>query len=132
MEPILKKSNKGSTLATQLRVQELSREIAEKGYGRQASMKWCMDNWGLKEGQAEKYYYAALRYLMPDNPAEYRDALINRNFTVLENMLKMALDRNDLTNANAIIKTMNQMLGADGKKLEITNENQKITVTFGD
>lgn len=125
-------NSKKSTLATQIKVQELANLITEKGYGRQAVQKYCAENWGLSDKQAEKYYYAAINYLKPDNPEEYREALIARNFGVLETMLQKALENNDLQTANQVIKTMNTMLNVGDRKVQLEQGDTKIVVSFGD
>ena len=61
-----------------------------------------------------------------------RQLLIDRNFTILENMLQKALDGNDLSAATQIIKLMNTFLGVSDKKLEVDTKDTKITVSFGD
>ena len=129
--PTLRDSQK-STLTTQLKIQELANVIAEKGYGRLASMKYVADKWGLSMTQAEKYYYGALKYLRPDNPDEYREALIARNFGVLENMLQKALENNDLASATQIVKVMNTMLNVGDKKIQVEQGETKIVVSFGE
>ena len=125
-------NSKKSQLATQIRVQEIATLVTEKGYGRHAVQKYCVENWGISEKQAEKYYYAAINYLKPDNPEEYREALIARNFGVLETMLQKALDNNDLQTANQVIKTMNTMLNVGDRKVQLEQGDTKIVVSFGD
>lgn len=129
--PVLRDSQK-SQLSTQLKIQELASVIAEKGYGRLASMKYVSDKWGLSEKQAEKYYYGALNYLRPEDPDKYREALIARNFGVLENMLQKALENNDLASATQIVKVMNTMLNVGDKKVQLEQGDTRITVSFGE
>lgn len=130
--PTLKSINKTSTLTTQVRVKEIAELIAKKGYSRQACIDYIEEKWGIGRTQSDKYFRAAVEYLIPGDGEEYRKNLISRNFAVLEGMLQAALERNDLQNANQIIKTMNQMMGLGGKKVELETQEQKITVTFGD
>lgn len=130
--PTLRTTNKSTTLATQARVQELAEKIAKEGYGRQACLSYAKDKWGVKKDQSERYYYAALKYLVPEEPEKYRQLLIDRNFTILENMLQKALDGNDLSAATQIIKLMNTFLGVSDKKLEVDTKDTKITVSFGE
>lgn len=129
--PTLKGTQK-PTLATQLKIQEVAALITEKGYGRLACLNYCKDKWEVSETQADRYYSAALIYLRPDNPEEYREALISRNFGVLENMLQRALENNDLAVANSIINTMNKMLGVGDRKVQLETKDEKIVVSFGD
>ena len=129
--PTLKGSQK-PTLATQLKIQEVAELITNKGYGRLACLKYCKEKWNVSETQADRYYSAALIYLRPDNPEEYREALIARNFGILEGMLQKALENNDLGNATQIVKVMNTMLNVGDKKIALETENTKIVVSFGE
>lgn len=129
--------NKKSTISTEIRIVEIADLIVKKGYSRIDCMKFAQDEWGLSEKQSERYYYGALNYLKPDEPDKYREALINRNFSILEGILKRALDSNDLKTANDVVKTMNQMLGVGGKQVEIKDkdsqgEDRKIVISFND
>lgn len=134
--PVLRDSQK-STLSTQLKIQELAGVIAEKGYGRLASMKYAAEKWGMSQAQAEKYYYGALKYLRPDNPEEYREALIARNFSVLEKLLQDAIEHNDTPTALNVVKTMNGLLGVGSKQLEVAEKDsgggeKRIVISFND
>lgn len=134
--PTLRDTQK-STLATQLKIQELASVMAEKGYGRLASMKYASERWGISEKQAEKYYYGALNYLRPDNPEEYREALIARNFSVLEKLLQDAIEHNDTPTALSVVKTMNGLLGVGSKQLEVAEKStdggeKRIVISFND
>lgn len=130
--PTLRPQNKKATLATQVKIKELADKIVKEGYGRQACFKYMEDVWKMSDSQAEKYYYAALKYLVPEDGEKYREQLIARNFSILENMLQKALGNNDLSSATQIIKLMNQFLGVSDKKLEVDTKDTKITVSFGD
>lgn len=134
--PALRDSQK-STLSTQLKIQELANVMAEKGYGRLASMKYASERWGISQAQAEKYYYGALNYLRPDNPEEYREALIARNFSVLEKLLQDSIDRADTKVALDVVKVMNAMLGVGGKQVEVAEKStdggeKRIVISFND
>lgn len=130
--PTLKTSNASVTLATQAKIRELSEHIVKCGYGRQASISYAAQTWGISEKQAEKYYYAALKYLVPEDAERWRELLVARNFSVLEGMLQKALEREDLQAAVQIMKLMNTFLGVSDKKLEVDTKDTKITVSFGD
>lgn len=115
-----------------MKIQDLANVIAEKGFGRLASMKYASEKWGISQAQAEKYYYGALKYLRPEDPDKYREALIARNFGVLENMLQKALENNDLGSATQIVKVMNTMLNVGDKKVQLEQGDTRITVSFGE
>ena len=124
--------SKRATLPTQTKVIELAKQIVDKGYGRQAAVAYAMEHFKVGRDQGERYYYAAISYLRPDNPEEYREALIARNFGVLESMLQKALDNNDLGNATQIVKVMNTMLNVGDRKVALETDNTKIIVSFGE
>ena len=134
--PALRQSKK-STLSTQLRIQDVAAVITEKGYGRLACMKYAAEKYGISEAQAERYYYGALNYLRPDNPEQVREALIARNFSVLEKLLQDSIDRADTKVALDVVKVMNQMLSVGGKQVEIADKQtdgseKKIIISFND
>ena len=124
---------KSSKLVTEARVYELADRIVNSGWTKWDCLNFIMDNWGVQKRQAERYYYGALHYMQPNDPDKYREALINKNYSVLETLLKKAIDSNNLKVANEIVKTMNQMFGVGNKKVEIEDKNEnKITISFGD
>lgn len=100
-------------------------------------MKYASDKFGISQSQAEKYYYGALNYLRPDNPEQVREALIARNFSVLEKLLQDSIDRADTKTALDVVKVMNQMLGAGSKQVAIQEANadgeqKRIVISFSD
>lgn len=125
---------KKSKLSTQVRLNFLTDCIIKSGWTRYDCLKYIKDSWGLAERQAQRYYYSALHNLIPDNPEQYREGIINRNINILEEMLRKALDSNNLKVANEVIKTINQMLGVGSKQVEIEdkNTNNIIKISFGD
>ncbi len=123
------------TERTKARVEELAAEIAKTAMPRRTAMKWAAERFGVAENTASMYYAAAMRYLRPEDPQKYREELIDRNFAILEEMLQTALKRNDLKNANAIINTINRMVGIGGNKVEIKEEapsgtSKTVTISF--
>ena len=124
---------KTATVATTLRIYELAEKIVKEGYGRMACMQFAKSEWGLSDTQAERYYYGALGFLKPEDEVKYREALIARNFGVLESLLQRALSNNDVKTAADVVKIMNTMLGVGGKSVEFKdNKDNVITISFGD
>lgn len=129
--------NKKATAATEARIWHIANKITNSGCSRLDCLEYMQNEWGLSIAQANRYYYGALRLFVPENPEQYREALINRNFDTVERILQRALERNDLTNANAAIKILNQMLGVGQKAIEINDkdaagENRTIKISFTD
>ena len=127
--------SKGVSPRTKVKMEEFAAEIAKTAMPRRAALKWAMERYGVAEATASMYYAAAMRYLRPDDPQKYREELIDRNFAILEEMLQTALKRGDLKNANAIINTLNRMVGIGGNKVEIkdngpSGETKTITISF--
>lgn len=115
---------------------ELSDRIVCSGWSRQDCFKFMHSDWGLGDTQCQRLWRGALAYLMPEDPDKYRELLINRNYEVLEQMLRKALDNNNLKVANEIIKTINQMLGVGGRQVEIQDktadgQDRTFTISFG-
>lgn len=131
--------NQKSTAATQARIWECAKMIANSGYSRLDVIDYITENWDIGQSRAEKYYYAALNLMKPkeEDKERYREILIEKNFNTAETILRKALERNDLTNANAALKILNQMLGVGQKAVEIrdkegTPEERTITISFTD
>ncbi len=124
-------------LATQARIAEVARHIAQDGWTYRECVDWIQEHYGVKKTQAERYYYGACHTLIPDDPEEYRRVFLERNLTTLERMLQDALNDHNLKEANNIIRTINQMLGVGGKQVEIKDKDalgrdKVITISFVD
>lgn len=129
--------NKKSKVSTEVRIYDLAELITKKGYGRLAIKKYVEDNWGLSDSQSERYWKAALNYLMPKDPEKYREILIGRNFSVLEELLQDAIDHNDTPTALNVVKAMNAMLGVGSKQVEVAEKEKdggekRIVISFND
>ena len=116
-------------------VEAVAKEISENGLPYRDSLKWIAKNFNMAETTARRYYAAAMKYLRPEDPEKYREGLIDRNFAILESMLQKALKKGDLKNANAIINTLNKMVGIGGNRVEIkdngpSGETKTITISF--
>ena len=120
---------------TKIIMEEFAEEIAKTAMPRRTAIKWAAERYGVAESTASSYYAAAMRYLRPSDPEKYREEIIDKNFAVLERMLQTALKRGDLKSATQIIRTINQMIGISGNKVEIhqdkgSGETQTITISF--
>lgn len=128
------RNEKKPTLVTEARIRDLADRIINSGYTKWDVVEYAQNTYGVGKGQALKYYYASLRYLTPDDPAQYRESLIERNFQLLETILNRALAEGNLKEANNAVKLMNDMLGAGGnKRFEVeTPDKTRIAITFTD
>jgi hypothetical protein len=66
---------------------------------------------------------------------EWRQDMVHKNYERLEALYKKAVERNDLKNANEIMRTINAMLGVGGNKVRIGQEQSDgtknvIEITF--
>lgn len=113
---------KSSTLATQVKVAFLAEKIVKEGWTRYDVMQYCQNQWGLSKGQSERYYKASCNSLLPTNDEEWRNTLLARNFSTLEELLKKAIERDNLKAATEVVKVLNQMMGVGGKQTVITDE----------
>ena len=124
--PVLKDSEgdttKVSNLATQVKITFLAEKMVKEGWTRYDVMQYCRNDWGLSQCQSERYYKAACNTLLPTNDEEWRNALLARNFTTLEELLKKAIERDNLKAATEVVKVLNTMLGVGGKQTVITDE----------
>ena len=130
--PTLEKGKKTEKL-TSARIAVLAKGIT-KGWTRDHVFDYAMDQWGLSQTQASRYYYAAVRYLVPDDP-EYRQSLIEKNIARLESMIEDAMEAGERKEANDLIKTLQQILQPSGNKVAIgqftpDGAQQTIEITF--
>ena len=136
--PVLKDSDsettKSSTLATQVKITFIAEKMVKEGWSRFDVMKLLKEDWGYSNSQAERYYKAACETILPSNDQKWRDALIARNLGTLEEIIKRALDGNNLKAATEAIKALNNMLGVGGKQVEIKDgegaTQRTITISF--
>lgn len=129
--------NSRSTLATQVKIETLADMIVKSGATRQDVLKHVRNDWGLSPRQADRYYEAAIKYLRPEDKDAYREMLIDRNFEILEELLKRSMATNDTKAALDCIKVINSLLGVGGKQVEISDKDKdggdkKIVISFGD
>ena len=120
---------------TKIIMEEFAEEIAKTAMPRRTAIKWAAERYGVAESTASSYYAAAMRYLRPSDPEKYREEIIDKNFAILERMLQTALKRGDLKSATQIIRTINQMVGIGGNKVEIkkgevSGQTETITISF--
>ena len=130
-------TDKPAKPSTAVRIYEVAELIVKKGYTRMDVIDYIKREWGLGKMQAIKYWTAALQFLRPENPEAYREALINRNFNVAEEVLRRALESNNLKAANEAIKILNSMLGVGVKTIGIADKEadgseKKIIISFND
>lgn len=130
----LRKENAPSN-RTKIIMEEFAEEIAKTAMPRRTAIKWAAERYGVAEATASSYYAAAMRYLRPSDPEKYREEIIDKNFAILERMLQTALKRGDLKSATQIIRTINQMIGIGGNKVEIkkgevSGQTETITISF--
>ncbi len=119
-----------NTLATDVKIAFLANKIVKEGWTRYDIMQHVQNEWGLSKTQAERYYKSACTTLLPSNDKEWRDALIARNFTTLEEILKRALERENLKCATEVLKTLNGMLGIGGRQVEIKDDTGEVKRTI--
>lgn len=109
--------------------------VAVSGYTKQDYVKFLMDKYGISVRSANAYYSEVLKALRPENMEQYREDMIHKNFERLEALYKKAVERNDIKNANEIMRTINNMLGIGGSKVRIGQEQadgtrNMIEITF--
>ena len=134
-EAVKLKSENVPSNRTKIIMEEFAEEIAKTAMPRRTAIKWAAERYGVAESTASSYYAAAMRYLRPSNPEKYREEIIDKNFAILERMLQTALKRGDLKSATQIIRTINQMIGIGGNKVEIkkgevSGQTETITISF--
>ena len=130
--PTLEDGKKTTKLAS-ARVATVAKNIS-KGWTKDRVEDYVMETWGLSKTQASRYYYAAVRYLVPDDP-EYRQSLIEKNIARLEQMIEDAMEAGERKEANDLIKTLTQILQPSGTKIAMgqfqpDGSNMQIEITF--
>ena len=128
---------KHSRASVEARIYLIAEKIVKEGCPRLDVINYCKENWGLSKTQAIRYWTSALEFLRPENPEQYRESLINRNFNIAEEILHRALENNNLKEANNALRIINQMLGVGGNKVEVKDKDsggndRTFTITFGE
>lgn len=123
--------------STEMRVYDLADRIVMSGWSRSDCFKYMQEEWGIKRTQCQRYWIGALNYMTPEDPEKYRTLLLNRNFELLDTIIRKALESNNLKAANEAIKIMSQMLGVGNKKVEINGKDsggnpQTFVISFTD
>lgn len=125
-----------SKLSTQVRLAEIAEKIARSGWTKYDVLNFCREAYGLSETQGKRYFYSACKSMVPDDMDQWRSTIFSRNYEVLEQLLKTAIDRNDLKSAVDIVKAINAMAGFGGKAVSLNENNgdteRTITISFTD
>lgn len=95
--------------ATQARVMMVARMITA-GKSRETIQDYIKKNFNVEERQARAYYTAAMRYLMPEDEEEYRNALIQANLSRLETIVEKCMSGKYYKEAISAIKEMNNVI----------------------
>lgn len=120
---------------TERRIMQIA-EMVNNGAQRTTCVKYMMDEWGFKDiSQPSKIFNAAIRYLMPDDPQEYREQMIAKNFSRLEKIIEQSMKDKNYRVAREAIAETNKMLGLGGNKIQIGQEQadgtkQMIQISF--
>lgn len=120
---------------TERRIMEIA-DMINNGAQRTTCVQYMMDNWGFRDiSQPSKIFNAAIRYLMPDNPEEYREQMIAKNFSRLEAIIEKSMNDRNYRVAREAIAEVNKMLGLGGNKVQIGQQTpdgtqQMIQISF--
>lgn len=122
------------TPATQFRIVQMATSLS-KGMSRLNAIKKYSKEWEIGEKQAEEYYSAALRYLLPLDMDEYKKGLIQANIDRLEEIIESTMNTGGVAYTNAIqaIKELNKMLGVNNDKMvAVETPDTKFVIKFGE
>lgn len=126
----------GASATTVKRVLEIVDKIIE-GEPRYKLLKYIKTKYGLKELQAQRYYDAALKYLVPSEAEQegYREKMQAKLLARYEDLYKTALDSNQTKTAKDILDSMAKIYGlTGGDKVSIRedmNGSKEIEISFG-
>lgn len=122
------------TPQTQYRIAQMATSLSQ-GMSRLNAIQTYAENWDISEKQAEEYYSAALKYLLPLDMDDYKKGLIQANIDRLEAIIEdtMGVGGNQYTNAINAIKELNKMLGlGDNKMVAVETPDTKFVIKFGE
>lgn len=122
------------TPSTQFRVVQMATSLS-KGMSRLNAIKKYSKEWDISEKQAEEYYCAALKYLLPLDMDEYKKGLIQANIDRLEEIIENTMNTGGVAYTNAIqaIKELNKMLGVNNDKMvAVETPDTKFIIKFGE
>lgn len=119
------------TTITRERVIELSQMLA-KGKSRPTLIKYITENYGITPGMADKYYEAAVRYLVPEDWQSFRDEVIAKNIQSLQYIVEKTMEKENYKLATEAINTLNKIFNG-GNQVTIAkdnNNNEVIQIKF--
>lgn len=122
------------TPQTQYRIAQMATSLS-KGMSRVNAIRTYAEEWGISSKQAEEYYSAALKYLLPLDMDDYKKGLIQANIERLEAIIEDTMGRggNQYTNAINAIKELNKMLGlGNDKMVAVETQDTKFVIKFGE
>lgn len=120
---------------SEVRIIEMAKKIV-KGSTRMELLDEAMENWGISKMQADRYYDAALRYLLPEpgNEEDYREKMQAKLLARYEALYKKAEEQGSIKAAREILDSMAKMYGlTSGNKVQIAENadgDKIINITF--
>lgn len=123
-----------TTPQTMYRVAEVAKKISEGG-SRQNLYDWIISTYKVSQRQANAYYNAALRYLMPNDEDKqaYRDGLIQANLDRLDKIIDSSMNCKypNYKMAKDCIAEMNRILvPKEGLKVGVQDGDKTIMIQF--
>ena len=120
-----------TTPQTEWRVMEIARKITE-GQSRQTCLDFIQESYSLSRQQAQKYYNAALNWLVPEDLDEYKKGLLQANIERLEKIIQEGIDNHNdarrgadyLRTAKDAIAELNKMMGIGSNKVTIAENKE--------
>lgn len=110
--------------ASELRVIETAKKIV-KGKTKMSVVGWLKETYGYSDVQAEKYYAAGLRYLLPspEEQMEFREKLQAKLFARYEALYEQAEEQHNIKAAREILDSMAKLFGFTNRNMVQIAEN---------
>ena len=111
-----------ATAKSEAQVVMLAKEIT-KGMSRARAIEYAMEHFNVGDAQAQNYYKAAMRYLLPEDMEEYRRNLCQANIDRLERIIDKAMEQEQWKIAREAIDSLNKMIGLWGNQIQVGIKN---------
>lgn len=110
------------TTKTEAQVVMLAKEIT-KGMSRARAIEYAMEHFHVGHDQAQNYYSAAMRYMLPEDMEEFRRNLCQANIDRLERIIDKAMEAEQWKIAREAIDSLNKMIGLWGNQIQVGIKN---------
>lgn len=106
------------TPETTRRVNEVAKKIS-KGWTRFETIQWIVENFGINEDNAQKYWNAALNKLAQDASDDaYVQEMRKKTISTLDRLIQTEIEQGRFKEANTSMDLLSKLMGYNVNKVE--------------